>query len=163
MAKNSGVKLVKRKLVMIIDDDEDDRDLFCLAVRKMNQYINVVCSKNGKDAIELLSRDNASIPDFIFLDLRMPYLDGKETLIKLKSITRLYNIPVIIYSSTKSSRDEEEVMKLGADYFLTKPYRFIDLVNSISCYFKRAEVLIPFVEAQIGQIHTRQDRSISSK
>ena len=146
MTGNSGVKLVKRKLVMIIDDDEDDRDLFCLAVRKMNQYINVVCSKNGKDAIELLSRENASIPDFIFLDLRMPYMDGKETLAELKTIKKLAHIPVIIYSSTKSVADEEEVRKLGADYFLTKPYRFIDLVNSISCYFKRAEILLPFEE-----------------
>jgi Response regulator containing CheY-like receiver, AAA-type ATPase, and DNA-binding domains len=146
MAGNNGVKLVKRKLIMIIDDDEDDRDLFCLAVRKMNQYIIVVCSKNGKDAIELLSRENASIPDFIFLDLKMPYLDGKQTLIELKTINKLAQIPVIIYSSTKSAFDEEEVMKLGADYFLTKPYRFIDLVNSISCYFKRAEILLPFQE-----------------
>ena len=146
MEEKSGVKLVKRKLIMIIDDDEDDRDLFCLAVRKMNQYINVVCCKNGKDAIELLSREKASIPDFIFLDLRMPFLDGKQTLIALKKIKKLDNIPVIIYSSTKSSNDEEEVMKLGADYFLTKPYRFIDLVNSISCYFKRAEILLPFEE-----------------
>lgn len=146
MEEKSGVKLVKRKWVMIIDDDEDDRDLFCLAVRKMNQYINVVCSKNGKDAIELLQREKAIIPDFIFLDLHMPYMDGKQTLIELKSIQKLAQIPVIIYSSTKSSIDEEEVMKLGATYFLTKPYRFIDLVNSISCYFKRADVLLPFEE-----------------
>ena len=146
MEEKSGVKLVKRKMIMIIDDDEDDRDLFCLAVRQMNQYINVVCSKNGKDAIELLSRGNASIPDFIFLDLRMPYLDGKQTLIELKRIKKLAHIPVIIYSSTKSSGDEKEVMKLGAEYFLTKPYRFIDLVNSISCYFKRAEIPLPFEE-----------------
>lgn len=146
MEEKSGVKLVKRKWVMIIDDDEDDRDLFCLAVRKMNQYINVVCSKNGKDAIELLQREKAIIPDFIFLDLHMPYMDGKQTLIELKSIQKLAQIPVIIYSSTKSSMDEKEVMKLGATYFLTKPYRFIDLVNSISCYFKRADVLLPFEE-----------------
>ena len=163
MTRNNTVKLVKRKLVMIIDDDENDRDLFCLAVRKMNQYINVVCSKNGKDAIELLSRENASIPDFIFLDLRMPSLDGKQTLKKLKKIQTLAHIPVIIYSSTKSSRDEEEVMKLGADYFLTKPYRFIDLVNSISCYFKRAEIIIQSDELRKEQIQTKHDKSISSK
>jgi DNA-binding response OmpR family regulator len=149
MNRDGGVKLVKRKIIMIIDDDEDDRDLFCLAVRQINRFINVICCKNGKDAIELLSREKATVPDYIFLDLHMPYMNGKETLIELKKIKSMSQIPVIIYSSTKSLSDEEEVKKLGADYFLTKPYHFMDLVNSISCYFKRTEILLSSEETNI--------------
>lgn len=124
------------KNIIIIDDDEDDRDFFCLAVRNIDRKINITCCKSGDEALELLNKDEAFTPDHIFLDMRMPKMDGKQTLIELRKISRLAGVPIIIYSTTKTTMEEMEVKLIGAQHFLTKPNRFKDLVTSIASYLE---------------------------
>ena len=130
------------KTIMIIDDDEDDRDFFCLALRQLNKRVNVICASNGLDALELLNEVTSIVPDYIFLDLKMPRLDGKQTLVLLKKMGKLIHTNIIIYSTTRSSIEEEEVKALGAAHFLTKPIRFKDLVSSLSACFIQIGSLI---------------------
>ena len=111
--------LSNRKLLMIVDDDKEDRFFFSSAIRKYNPSFECVEAENGVDALEQL-RMGAELPDFIFLDLNMPKMDGKECLIELKKDNALKNIPVIIYSTSDYKVDKEISKQLGADYFLTK-------------------------------------------
>ncbi|RXJ44422.1 response regulator [Gelidibacter gilvus] len=111
--------LSNRKLLMIVDDDKEDRFFFSSAIRKYNPSFKCVEAENGVDALEQL-RKGSELPDFIFLDLNMPKMDGKECLIELKKDNALKNIPVIIYSTSDYKVDKEISKELGADYFLTK-------------------------------------------
>ena len=111
--------LSNRKLLMIVDDDKEDRFFFSSAIRKYNPSFECVEAENGVDALEQL-RMGAELPDFNFLDLNMPKMDGKECLIELKKDNALKNIPVIIYSTSDYKVDKEISKQLGADYFLTK-------------------------------------------
>ena len=111
--------LSNRKLLMIVDDDKDDRFFFSSAIRKYNPSFECIEAENGVDALEQL-RKGAALPDFIFLDLNMPKMDGKECLIELKKDNALKDIPVIIYSTSDYKVDKELSKELGADYFLTK-------------------------------------------
>jgi CheY-like chemotaxis protein len=106
---------------LLIDDDPDDREIFALAVEEMDKSCRFVTAKSGVEALQLLKDDPAFIPDFIFLDLNMPLMDGKECLLEIKKIPRASNIPVIIYSTSSYDRDVEDTRQLGATYFLTKP------------------------------------------
>lgn len=112
-------ELSEKKLLMIVDDDKDDRFFFRSAIRKNNPSFECIEAENGVDALQQL-RNAEQLPDFIFLDLNMPKMDGKECLTELKKDKNLKNIPVIIYSTSDYKLDKEITKELGADYFLTK-------------------------------------------
>ena len=60
--------------VLIVDDDEDDRDLFCDAVNIVDPSIGCIMARNGEEALEGLKSRDFHTPDIIFLDLNMPRL-----------------------------------------------------------------------------------------
>ncbi len=107
------------KILMIVDDDKDDRFFFRSAIRKKNPSYECIEAENGADALKQL-RKAKLLPDFIFLDLNMPKMDGRECLKELKKDKTLKKIPVIIYSTSEYKVDIKVTKKLGADYFLSK-------------------------------------------
>src|SRR3989337_1799555 len=121
----------KAQIIMIVDDDEDDVELFCDALKDVNDEIKCISVPNGEEALKKLNGDN-DLPDYIFLDLNMPRLNGKQCLKRLKINAKLRDIPVIIYSTSKLREDIEETKQLGAVHFLTKPSRLKDLRKAIS-------------------------------
>jgi len=118
----------KTKL-LIVDDDADDRQLFIDAVKDFDEHIECVSAKDGKDALDLLYDPNTSLPDYIFLDLRMPRFNGKRCLIEIKKNERLKDIPVIIYTTSRELEDSKELKEMGAIHFISKP------VNPEEVYF----------------------------
>lgn len=116
---NKKNALSDEKLLMIVDDDELDRSFFISAIRKYNPSYECIEAKNGDDAIKQLHKVK-KMPDFIFLDLNMPKMDGRECLMELKKDKALNKIPVIIYTTSDYKVDIKLTKDLGADYFLTK-------------------------------------------
>lgn len=107
-------------IFMIIDDDRDDRFFFKEALTKMLCSVKCLGANGGIEALELL-RKTKQLPNFIFLDLNMPQMDGRECLKQLKSDQKLKNIPVIMYSTSFSEETINELYELGASRFLNKP------------------------------------------
>lgn len=120
------------RTVLIVDDDVDDRDFFCEALCEIDGSIQCVCATNGDEALNLLNRPNVVTPDYIFLDLNMPRLSGKQCLAAIKKIKKLSQIPVIIFSTTRQNEEAEETKELGAVMFLTKPSRYTELKEMLS-------------------------------
>ena len=106
---------------MLVDDDADDRKYFIEAVAEIDDSIECVTAKDGLQALELLRNPNFLLPDFIFLDLRMPRYNGKQCLLQIKADERLKNIPVIIYTTSRELSESEEMGRLGAVHFISKP------------------------------------------
>ena len=125
----------KEKIVLIIDDDEDDRALFFDAVKEVDVKMTCITARDGQEALDMLRSDAIELPDYIFLDLNMPRLNGKQCLTEIKKDAKLFNIPIIIYSTTRRAEDVEEMKKLGASQFLTKPALFSEICNTISSVF----------------------------
>jgi len=111
--------MTTQKILMIVDDDTDDRYFFRSAIRKNNPSYQCIEAENGVDALDQL-RKAKQLPDFIFLDLNMPKMDGRECLKELKKDKTLKDIPVIIYSTSDYKLDKEVTKELGADYYITK-------------------------------------------
>ncbi len=105
--------------LLIVDDDSDDRMFFRDAVKEINPGYELLEACDGEEALNLL-RKAVKLPDFIFLDLNMPYMNGRECLKELKADTTLKRIPVIIYSTTSFQEEIDGTKKLGAAHFLTK-------------------------------------------
>lgn len=117
-------------IVLIIDDDEDDRIMFTEALREVNPAFTCKQAYDGIDALEHLEK-TILLPDMIFLDINMPRLGGFECLQKIKESSRLKNIPVAIYSTAKDKYLEMKAYKLGAVCFIQKPLHFKEIVNCV--------------------------------
>lgn len=125
------------KTCFLVDDDMDDQEIFIAAVNEIDNSINCVSVDNCEEAIEKLKTERSNLPDFIFLDLNMPRLNGRQCLTELKKIAHLKHVPVIIYSTSSLKKDIEETKSLGADMFLTKPSKFDDLCNVLTQVLSR--------------------------
>ena len=75
-----------------------------------------------QEALQVL-QETYTLPDFIFLDLNMPRVNGRQCLIQLKKDTKLASIPVIIYSTSKLDADRQETKELGSVFFFLNPVR----------------------------------------
>jgi CheY-like chemotaxis protein len=119
-------------LVLIVDDDEDDVELFQEALYAIDENIRSISAKDGEEALLLLNASIDDKPDFIFSDLNMPRLDGKQFLAQVKNTVGFKEIPVTILTTSNLKDDNESIIRLGAANFITKPSKFACLIEAIS-------------------------------
>lgn len=117
--------------ILMVDDDADDRQFFEEAINEIDPEIACYFAFDGIQALDILNTLQP-LPDYLFLDLNMPRMGGKQCLKEIKKDPRLTNIPVIIYSTSKFVKEEAEVLKLGAYYFMQKPSNFDEIREFIS-------------------------------
>jgi len=110
-----------RPFLLLADDDEDDQILFKEALASIHSGIICIVANNGKEVLRLLRQDIFAKPDFIFLDLNMPIMDGMACLELLKKDPVLKEIPVIIYSTTITELLLAQTKKLGVYITIKKP------------------------------------------
>ena len=115
--------MVKSKNIYLVDDDVDDQLFFTDALREIDSGISCSIANNGREALEYL-RQMTSLPEILFLDLNMPFMNGYECLSQLKNEQRLSRIPVVIFTTSNDPRDAEITHQLGAEVFLSKPNEF---------------------------------------
>ena len=111
----------KNITILLADDDEDDRKLFFEASKEVDNTIRCIGVGSSKEALDYLKNVTNKLPDFIFLDLRMPGLSGQQCLMEIKKDPRLIPIPVIVYTTSKDVNESIALKKLGAAHFMSKP------------------------------------------
>lgn len=115
----------------LIEDDLDDQEIFCMALCAFDDTIHCTFANDGVDAIEKLN-GIANTPDFIFIDMNMPRMNGLQCLTQIKMIDRLKQIPVYMYSTSADPNAINEAMALGACNFIVKPANISELTNALS-------------------------------
>lgn len=132
--------MIKKHITFfLVDDDEDDQELFQLALEDAHPDIQLVTARNGSEALQMLEGNQVN-PDYIFLDLNMPLMGGKECLSQLKANPLLQAIPVIIFSTSSDIRDRMDTQRLGAIDFMIKPSS-ISVLTSLLTRFIEEQVL----------------------
>lgn len=109
--------------ILLVDDDEDDQDIFREAIAIVKPGCSLIFARDGEQGLATL-KDLSPLPDYIFLDVNMPKMDGKEFLKNVKAKTEYQKVPVIIYSTSKHKSEFGEYFKMGATNFITKPSEF---------------------------------------
>lgn len=112
--------------ILYADDDHDDYDILCDALNHLDPSISCHLATNGIEALKILNHSN-ELPDYIFLDINMPLMNGKTCLFELKRNDRLKDIPVVVYSTTIADEERFELYKLGASSVLEKPNNIQEL------------------------------------
>ena len=120
--------------ILLVDDDEDDQVFFTEAMEEVDASIHCSIAENGKKALLKLN-ESADLPDIIFMDINMPELNGFDCLKELKKCSRLRTIPVIMLSTSVSTRDKNNAIELGAEMFFTKPSSYKKLGSLLKSVF----------------------------
>ena|SRR4029079_9606048 len=114
--------------ILLIDDDEDDQEIFRTALENVNLDVSCTSLNNASEALDKL-RSNQLQPDLIFLDLNMPVMNGQQFLMEIKNDDELNDIPVVILSTSSHRTTIELTKELGAMDFYSKPDKFEDLIG----------------------------------
>ena len=126
--------------VLNVDDDFDDREMFCEAVKSIDAFISCIQLESGNKALDFLSKAQ-EMPDLIFIDINMPKMDGYEFVDKVRLLPGIINSSIVMYSTTFNPRDVENFSKLGVHY-LIKSSRFSDLVNALKSLFSHSPSIL---------------------
>ena len=129
--------------ILIADDDSEDLEIFHDAIAEIDGAIECISVRNGDEAIQLLSTTQVDLPDFIFLDVNMPRMNGKECLVEIKKIEALRSTPVVMYSSSSDQDERDAYLKMGAHEYLVKGWDFKELMRSLSSIIGKKDKQIP--------------------
>lgn len=118
-------------ICFLIDDDDDDQEIFNLALDSIDLDITCITANDGIEALNKLNIDSDFVPDFIFLDLNMVRMNGRECLTEIRKLSRLKDVPIIIYSTSSEQKDIIETKLLGAADYIVKPPSISILVQRL--------------------------------
>ena len=121
------------KKILLIDDDEDDQEIFLTALAKVTSSVACTPISDASIALQKLA-DGQIAPDVIFLDLNMPIMNGQQFLVEIKKRPGLEAIPVVIFSTSSHPATIQLTKTLGAMGFITKPDKFDDLITILRSF-----------------------------
>ena len=123
-------------IILLADDDEEDRMLACDALAESRLSNDIRCVTDGEDLMDYLQRRgkyappaDAPRPGLILLDLNMPKKDGREALREMKADPELRQISVVVLTTSKAEEDIYCSYDSGASSFISKPVTFEGLVE----------------------------------
>lgn len=118
-----------KPVILVVDDEEYTRQLLQRMLGDANY--NVIIASSGKEAIDKVFSENVSL---VILDIRMPGMDGFQT---LQQIRQTSDIPVIMLTGLDSTSAVSASLDLGADDYIKKPFRSHELLARIEAKLRR--------------------------
>jgi two-component system, response regulator len=124
--------------ILIVEDNPNDAELTLRAFRKHNLANEIYVAEDGVEALDFIfcegkfkSRDSSSSLKVIFLDLKLPKVNGLEVLKKIKTDPKTKKLPVVIITSSKEDPDINAAYDLGANAYVVKPVDFNDFMKAM--------------------------------
>ena len=107
-----------RKKILVVEDNEDNRHILIYRLRKVGDF-DITEAQNGQEALALIDQDP---PDLLFLDLKLPILDGWETARRIRAMRDpIKNLPIIALTAQAMVGDEEKALAAGCNDYIAKP------------------------------------------
>lgn len=122
--------------IAVIEDHIEMRENISEILELANY--EVVVAENGKKGVDLIRKET---PDLVICDIMMPELDGYSVLYYLSKSPETATIPFIFLSAKAEQADLRKGMSLGADDYLTKPFKEIELLHAIETRLKKSKAI----------------------
>jgi diguanylate cyclase (GGDEF)-like protein len=145
------VKAVTRdpRRILVVDDDEHTRNLLRDLCERSGYRVTV-----ADDGVEAMERLRSELPDLMLLDLMMPHKDGFSVLKDVRGTESTRDLPVIILTAIGEMDGKIRGMELGADDYVTKPFKMIELQTRVNSAMLVREYRrkLQAVEDQLAQL-----------
>ena len=114
------------KKILVVEDNEDNRRILVYRLRKIGQF-DIREAANGQEAIEAVRLDP---PDLIFMDLKMPVMDGWEATRRIRQMEVGSAVRIIALTAQAMAGDEQKALAAGCDDYLAKPIVDLSVVRT---------------------------------
>jgi CheY-like chemotaxis protein len=130
--------------ILLVEDNLKDVELILVALRKSKMANEIVVARDGDEALDYLYRRGKfqsrelGLPAAVFLDLKMPKVDGVEVLRQMKADAVLKLVPVVMLTSSREEVDLATSYELGVNAYVVKPVgfqEFIDVVGQAGMFW----------------------------
>lgn len=125
--------------ILLVEDNPHDLELTLRALKKGKLANSITAVRDGAEALDFIfgrgkyeGRDVHNGPRVIFLDLKLPKVDGIDVLRAVKTDERTKKIPVVIITSSAEERDRIESYQIGVNSYVVKPIDFEHFMKTIS-------------------------------
>jgi CheY-like chemotaxis protein len=119
------------KLVLLVEDDEDNRDLVEFVIARSRLNVELMMAENGRQAVEYIRKKK---PDLILMDMQMPIMDGYTAVPIIKSYPDMREVPIIAFTALARPEDVAKSKSIGCLEHHTKPMDPEQLITLIKKY-----------------------------
>ena len=123
---------MSKATILVVEDEPDIGDLIRYHLERENY--RVVATSSGEEAIQIA---RAESPDLVLLDLMLPGMDGLEVCRALRSDLRIPRVPIVMLTARSEEADIVSGLELGADDYVTKPFRPRELLARLRAVLRR--------------------------
>jgi len=123
---------MSKKKILVVEDEESLLKLESILLT--SKGYDVQGATNGQEALDLLAEVQ---PDLILLDIMLPNMDGFEVCRRIKENPETRHIPVIMLTAKKSREDMAKGHEVGADWYITKPFKSANVVETIQRFLNK--------------------------
>lgn len=115
------------KRILVVEDNLDNRRILVYRLKRIGEF-EIVEASNGQEALDIVKQDPA--PDLVFMDLKMPVMDGWEATRQIRKLQGGDRIPIIALTAQAMAGDEQKALAAGCDDYLAKPIVDLGVVRS---------------------------------
>ena len=142
---NEGIDKEKKK-ILVVDDEESIKELLVYNLQK--EGYNTIQASDGLTAVDMALSEK---PDLILLDVMLPKMDGISVCKRIRYALNISNIPIIMISAKDTESDKIVGLEIGADDYITKPFKIREVMARIKANLRKAE------------LNTSKDNFVTSK
>ena len=135
---------------------EDNEELLALMLQVLSKNYHVFTAKNGKQAMNIIMKERL---DLVVSDVMMPIMDGIELTKQLKSDKSFWQLPIILLTAKNKEEDKTEAYAVGADAYITKPFKFDELEVRINALLANRKKMIEKIQAEISLQTSAEDEA----
>lgn len=136
--------------ILVVEDEEAYRDPLTYSLER--EGFDVIAVADGKKALKAFKGNHI---DFVLLDLMLPGMSGTDICRKIRATSQ---VPIIMVTAKDDVVDVIVGLELGADDYVTKPYRFRELLARINAVSRRSAVAVDEENLRLGEIEMNVDR-----
>ena len=115
------------KRILVVEDNLDNRRILVYRLKRIGEF-EILEASNGEEALAIIQQE--PVPDLVFMDLKMPVMDGWEATRQIRKLDGGDKIPIIALTAQAMAGDEQKALAAGCDDYLAKPIVDLGVVRS---------------------------------